>query len=285
MNTLNIVASTNESTVVTEYIPETSRSDAYQSEAQLEQEFIRLLTMQGYEYIALNSEQEMISNLRKQLEILNHYDFSDTEWERFFRECIASSNEGIVEKTRKIQTDHIQNLKKDDGSTKNIMLIDKKNIYNNRLQVVNQYEEKNGNHDTRYDVTILVNGLPMVHIELKRRGVAIREAFNQIKRYQRDSFWAGSGLYEYIQIFVISNGTHTKYYSNTTRISHIKESSTSGKHASKKTSNSFEFTSYWADGKNKVISDLIDFTKTFFARYTIYYWSCVLIRFRQRKKY
>ncbi|HBF7897572.1 type I restriction endonuclease subunit R [Clostridioides difficile] len=269
MNTLNIVASTNESTVVTEYIPETSRSDAYQSEAQLEQEFIRLLTMQGYEYIALNSEQEMISNLRKQLEMLNHYDFSDTEWERFFRECIASSNEGIVEKTRKIQTDHIQNLKKDDGSTKNIMLIDKKNIYNNRLQVVNQYEEKNGNHDTRYDVTILVNGLPMVHIELKRRGVAIREAFNQIKRYQRDSFWAGSGLYEYIQIFVISNGTHTKYYSNTTRISHIKESSTSGKHASKKTSNSFEFTSYWADGKNKVISDLIDFTKTFFARYTI----------------
>ena len=269
MNTLNIVASTNESTVVTEYIPETSRSDAYQSEAQLEQEFIRLLTMQGYEYIALNSEQEMISNLRKQLEILNHYDFSDTEWERFFRECIASSNEGIVEKTRKIQTDHIQNLKKDDGSTKKIMLIDKKNIYNNRLQVVNQYEEKNGNHDTRYDVTILVNGLPMVHIELKRRGVAIREAFNQIKRYQRDSFWAGSGLYEYIQIFVISNGTHTKYYSNTTRISHIKESSTSGKHASKKTSNSFEFTSYWADGKNKVISDLIDFTKTFFARYTI----------------
>lgn len=269
MNTLNIVASTNESTVVTEYIPETSRSDAYQSEAQLEQEFIRLLTMQGYEYIALNSEQEMISNLRKQLEILNHYDFSDTEWERFFRECIASSNEGIVEKTRKIQADHIQNLKKDDSSTKNMMLIDKKNIYNNRLQVVNQYEEKNGSHETRYDVTILVNGLPMVHIELKRRGVAIREAFNQIKRYQRNSFWAGSGLYEYIQIFVISNGTHTKYYSNTTRISHIKENSTSGRNASRKTSNSFEFTSYWADGKNKVIADLIDFTKTFFARYTI----------------
>ena len=269
MNTLNIVASTNESTVVTEYIPETSRSDAYQSEAQLEQEFIRLLTMQGYEYVTFNSEQEMISNLRKQLEILNHYDFSDTEWERFFRECVASSNEGIVEKTRKIQTDHIQNLKKDDGSTKNIMLIDKKNIYNNRLQVINQYEEKNGNHETRYDVTVLVNGLPMVHIELKRRGVAIREAFNQIKRYQRDSFWAGNGLYEYIQIFVISNGTHTKYYSNTTRISHIKENSTGGRNTSRKTSNSFEFTSYWADGKNKVIADLIDFTKTFFARYTI----------------
>lgn len=269
MNTLNIVASTNESTVVTEYIPETSRSDAYQSEAQLEQEFIRLLTMQGYEYIALYSEQEMISNLRKQLENLNHYDFSDTEWERFFRECIASSNEGIVEKTRKIQTDHMQNLKKDDGSTKNIMLIDKKNIYNNHLQVINQYEEKNGSHDTRYDVTILVNGFPMIHIELKRRGVAIREAFNQIKRYQRDSFWAGSGLYEYIQIFVISNGTHTKYYSNTTRISHIKENSISERNASRKTSNSFEFTSYWADGKNKVIADLIDFTKTFFAKHTI----------------
>ena len=136
------------------------------------------------------------------------------------------------------------------------------------MQVINQYEEKGGTHDTRYDVTVLVNGLPLVHIELKRRGVAIKEAFNQINRYQRDSFWAGCGLYEYVQIFVISNGTNTKYYSNTTRDCHIKEKENQ-RNKSKKTSNSFEFTSYWADGNNKVIPDLMDFTKTFFARHTI----------------
>jgi type I restriction enzyme R subunit len=130
-----------------------------------------------------------------------------------------------LKKTRKIQDDHIQILKREDGTTKNIYLLDKKNIHNNRLQVINQYEEAGGKHETRYDVTILVNGLPLVHVELKRRGVAIREAFNQIKRYQRDSFWAASGLFEYVQIFVISNGTHTKYYSNTTRNAHIKEQS------------------------------------------------------------
>ncbi|MDD3471027.1 MAG: type I restriction endonuclease subunit R [Thermoguttaceae bacterium] len=150
-----------------------------------------------------------------------------------------------------------------------IYLLDKKNIHNNRLQVINQYEEGKGAHDARYDVTILVNGLPLVHVELKRRGVAIREAFNQIKRYQRDCFWAASGLYEYTQIFVISNGTHTKYYSNTTRGGHIKEMSNGERKKSKKTSNSFEFTSYWADGNNKTIPDLVDFTKTFFAKHTM----------------
>ena len=148
-------------------------------------------------------------------------------------------------------------------------LLDKKNIHNNRLQVINQYEESGGTHETRYDVTILVNGLPLVHIELKRRGVAIREAFNQIKRYQRDSFWAASSLYEYVQIFVISNGTHTKYYSNTTRNAHIKELGGGERRKNKKTSNSFEFTSYWADANNKVIADLVDFTKTFFAKHTL----------------
>ncbi|NCB94621.1 MAG: type I restriction endonuclease subunit R, partial [Clostridia bacterium] len=168
------------------------------------------------------------------------------------------------------QEDHVQILHRDDGSTKNIYLIDKKNIHNNKLQVINQYEESEGAHDSRYDVTILVNGLPLVHTELKRRGVAIREAFNQIKRYQRESFWASSGLYEYIQIFIISNGTHTKYYSNTTRSSHIKESgSADSSKSSKKTSNSFEFTSYWADGNNKTIADLTDFTKTFMARHAL----------------
>ena len=269
MSLYNIVVSSNEATVVAEYVAEYERLGSYQSEADLEREFIRLLQTQGYEFLKIHDEAALISNLRTQLEQLNNYIFSDWEWNRFFAECISSSNEGIVEKTRKIQTDHVQILKRDDGSTKNIYLIDKKNIHNNRLQVINQYEESEGTHDTRYDVTILVNGLPLVHTELKRRGVAIREAFNQINRYQRDSFWAASGLFEYVQIFIISNGTHTKYYSNTTRFSHVKENAEGERKKSKKTSNSFEFTSYWADGTNKGIADLVDFTRTFMAKHTL----------------
>ncbi len=270
MSIYNIVASTDEATVVAEYAAEYNvRPEKYQSEAELEREFIKQLTSQGYEYISVHNEAALIENLRKQLEILNDFTFTDSEWDRFFTECIANTNEGIVEKTRKIQDDHIQILKREDGTTKNVYLLDKKNIHNNRLQVINQYEEAGGKHETRYDVTILVNGLPLVHVELKRRGVAIREAFNQIKRYQRDSFWAASGLFEYVQIFVISNGTHTKYYSNTTRNAHIKEQSSSERRRSKKTSNSFEFTSFWADANNKIIPDLVDFTKTFFAKHTL----------------
>ncbi|MDD4751374.1 MAG: type I restriction endonuclease subunit R, partial [Synergistaceae bacterium] len=269
MSLFNIVAETAEYTVVSEYKPESRVASGYQGEADLEHEYIYLLQAQGYEYLSFNNEAALISNLRKQLELLNSYAFSDTEWDQFFSECIASSNEGIVEKTRKIQEDHVQILHRDDGSTKNIYLIDKKNIHNNRLQVINQYEESEGAHDSRYDVTILVNGLPMVHTELKRRGVAIREAFNQIKRYQRESFWASSGLYEYVQIFIISNGTHTKYYSNTTRACHIRESGGAERSKSKKTSNSFEFTSYWADGNNSAIADLTDFTKTFMAKHAL----------------
>jgi type I restriction enzyme R subunit len=269
MTTYNIVASTDESTVVAEYNAGYRTKAEYQSEADLEREFIRLLSGQGYEYIQFNSETMLINNLQRQLEMLNGIVFSDSEWAQFFDKYIANANESIVEKTRRVQDDHIQVLRRDDGSTKNVYLIDKKNIHNNRLQVINQYEESGGVHETRYDVTILVNGLPLVHIELKRRGVAIREAFNQIKRYQRDSFWVASGLYEYIQIFVISNGTNTKYYSNTTRNAHIKESSDSERRKSKKTSNSYEFTSYWADTNNKVIADLVDFTKTFFAKHTL----------------
>lgn len=268
MSAYNIIAATTESTVVSEYIPEPRKSDAYQSEAALEKEFIRLLEGQGYEYIQVRSEAELIQNLRRQLEALNRMTFTEEEWKRFFKNNLAGANEGIVEKTRKIQSDHVQPLQRDDGTSKNVYLLDKKNIHNNRLQVLNQYEEDQGKRNTRYDVTILVNGLPLVHVELKRRGVPIREAFNQIKRYQRDSFWAGSGLYEYIQIFVISNGTHTKYYSNTTRNSHVKELSQSrGK--GKKTSNSFEFTCFWSDGNNKIISDLVDFTKTFLSKHTL----------------
>lgn len=268
MGSYNIIAATAESTVVSEYIPEPRKSDAYQSEAALENEFIRLLQGQGYEYIQVRSEAELVQNLRCQLEALNRMTFTEEEWKRFFKNHLAGANEGIVEKTRKIQSDHVQPLQRDDGTSKNVYLLDKKNIHNNRLQVLNQYEEEQGKRNTRYDVTILVNGLPLVHVELKRRGVPIREAFNQIKRYQRDSFWAGSGLYEYIQIFVISNGTHTKYYSNTTRNSHVKELSQSrGK--GKKTSNSFEFTCFWSDGNNKIISDLVDFTKTFLSKHTL----------------
>lgn len=277
MSTYNIVASMNESTVVSEYIPEREANcvreeSTYQTEGDLERNFIKRLQGQGYEYLKIHEEADLVSNLRHQLELLNGYTFSDDEWKRFFAECIASANDGIVEKTRLIQNDPVQTLKRDDGSSKNITLIDKKNIHNNRLQVINQYtvgEESGATHDNRYDVTILVNGLPLVHVELKRRGVAIREAFNQIKRYQRDSFWAASGLYEYVQIFVISNGTHTKYYSNTTRNAHVKELGNNERKKSKKTSNSFEFTSFWADGNNKVISDLVDFTKTFFAKHAI----------------
>ena len=270
MSIYNIVASTDEATVVAEYTAEyNARSEKYQSEAELEREFIRQLISQGYEYISVHNEAALISNLRKQLELLNDFTFTDSEWKRFFKECIANDNEGIVEKTRKIQDDYIQILKREDGTTKNIYLLDKKNIHNNRLQVINQYEEEGGKHETRYDVTILVNGLPLVHVELKRRSIAIREAFNQINRYQRDSFWASSGLFEYVQIFVISNGTHTKYYSNTTRNAHIKEQSSSERQRSKKTSNSFEFTSFWADANNKIIPDLMDFTKTFFTKHTL----------------
>lgn len=267
----NIVAQTNENTVVTEYEPVRQRSDAYQSEAALEAEFIRMLCEQGYTYLPIHTEAELIANLRAQLEALNNYRFSDDEWKRFFAQCVANPNDHIVEKTAKIQEDFIQVLKRDDGMTKNILLIDRKNIHNNRLQVINQYvigEEQGARHDNRYDVTILVNGLPLVHIELKRRGVPIREAFNQINRYQRDSFWAGSGLFEYVQIFVISNGTNTKYYSNSTRFNAIKDHQ-SGTVKKEKTSNSFEFTSFWADANNRIIPDLIDFTKTFFARHTI----------------
>ena len=267
MNKYNIIAEMNDSTVVTEYKPQTTRSNAYQSEADLEKEFIKLLQEQSYEYINITKEEDLVNNIRKQLENLNNFTFSDDEWKRFFTTTIGNQNNGIEEKTRIIQEDYIQVLKKDDGTSKNIYLLDKKHIHNNKLQVINQYVNNEGTHDNRYDVTILVNGLPLVHIELKRRGVAIKEAFNQIERYQRESFWAGLGLYEFIQIFVISNGTNTKYYSNSTRFNHIKNLSTKG--TKEKTSNSFEFTSYWADANNKVIADLVDFTKTFFSKHTI----------------
>jgi type I restriction enzyme R subunit len=262
------IALSNESTVVAEFVrPNEVREERYQSEAELERDFIQRLQVQAYEYLRLTNEADLVANLRRQLEALNKITFSDREWQQFFGEKIAGANDGIVEKTARLQEDHIQILKRDDGSTKNIYLLDKRSIHNNRLQVINQYEAE-GARATRFDVTVLVNGLPMVHIELKRRGVDIREAFNQIDRYQRDSFWAGSGLFEYVQLFVISNGTLTKYYSNTTRDGHLAEQR-SNRRARGKTSNSFAFTSWWADAKNQPITELADFTKTFFAKHAL----------------
>lgn len=261
------IALSSESTVVAEFTrPDKAREERYQSEAALERDFIQRLRAQAYEYLALTGEADLIANLRRQLAALNKIEFSDDEWQRFFSEKIAGANDGIVEKTARIQEDPVQVLKRDDGSAKNIALIDKLNIHNNRLQVINQYEVV-GKRANRYDVTVLVNGLPMVHVELKRRGVDIREAFNQIDRYRRDSFWAGSGLFEYVQLFVISNGTLTKYYSNTVRDGHLAEQR--ARRSRKKTSNSFSFTSWWADAKNRPITELADFTRTFFAKHTL----------------
>lgn len=265
------IAVSAESTVVAEYFPEAGEETAYQSEAALEQEFIRLLRSQAYEYLPLTDESQLIANLRTQLEALNGITFSDAEWVRFFADKLAGANEGAAEKTARIQEDHVLILRRDDGSTKNVALIDKTNIHNNRLQVINQYEVKEGEggaaRSNRYDVTVLVNGLPMVHVELKRRGADIRETFNQIDRYQRDSFWAGSGLFDYVQLFVISNGTLTKYYSNTTRRQHL--DARGGRPRARKTSNSFEFTSWWADATNRPIQDLPAFAKTFFAKHAL----------------
>lgn len=263
----DIMAFGGQATVCSALPKQQRRSSAYQSEAQIEDAFVKQLCRQGYERLAVSSEEELITNLRTQLEALNRISFSDKEWARLFKGWIAADNDGIVEKTRRIQRDHVYALRMDDGSVRNVSLIDKRNVHNNRMQVMNQYAQQ-GSYDNRYDVTVLVNGLPLVHVELKRRGIAIQEAFNQIERYQRDSFWSGCGLYEYVQIFVISNGTHTKYYSNTTRFSAIEERA-GKKTRGKKSSNSFKFTSWWTAADNMPIYDLVPFTATFFAKHAL----------------
>lgn len=268
MTQYKLISENTESTVVAEYQSEYKKETSYQSEAELEKAFIALLEKQAYTFLNITTDKDLVDNLRLQLEKLNDYQFTEKEWKYFFESKIANPNSNIEDKTRLIQEDYIQALTCDDGSLRNIYLIDKQNIHNNQLQVINQYETEEGKRATRYDVTILVNGLPLVHIELKKRGVSLQEAFNQIDRYTRESFWADSGLYEYIQLFVISNGTLTKYYSNTTRYTHIKEKEKQGTKKSK-TSNSYEFTSWWADGSNKPILDLMDFGKTFFAKHSI----------------
>lgn len=266
----NIVLEQEQSTVIAKYTDTVMPLDAYQSEAKLETSFIRQLTEQGYEYLPkLTNEQELITNLRHQLELLNDYRFTDNEWNSFFTSEIARENMTIDEKTQIIQRDYVLLLTCDNGENRNIRLLDKRNIHNNRLQVINQYVSKSGVTKNRYDVTILVNGLPLVHVELKRRGVDIKQAFNQIARYQRESFWAGRALFDYVQIFVISNGTHTKYYSNTTRFAKEEENQQQKQIRRKTESNSFEFTSWWSDEQNNQLPDLRAFTETFFAKHTI----------------
>ncbi|WP_049358072.1 type I restriction endonuclease subunit R [Haemophilus parainfluenzae] len=225
----------------------------YQTEGSLEREFIRDLRAQGYEYLQeLNGHDALVKNLRVQLQRLNNVVFSDAEWRRFLEEYLDKPSDTLIEKTRKIHDNYIYDFVFDDGHIQNIYLLDKKNLANNALQVINQFEQT-GSYDNRYDVTILVNGLPLVHIELKKRGVAIREAFNQIHRYSKESFNKENSLFKYIQIFVISNGTDTRYFANTT----------------KRDKNSYDFTMNWATAKNTLIKDLKDFTATFLQKHTL----------------
>lgn len=225
----------------------------YQSEAALEHELIKDLQGQGYEYLPnLVTPEALLANVRKQLQTLNNIAFTDAEWKRFLEEYLDKASDDIVDKTRKVQDDYIYDFVFDDGHIQNIYLVDKQNVARNKVQVINQFEQT-GTHANRYDVTILVNGLPMVHVELKKRGVAIREAFNQVHRYSKESFNSESSLYKYLQIFVISNGTDTRYFANTT----------------KRNKNSFDFTMNWAKSDNTLIKDLRDFTATFFQKNTL----------------
>lgn len=267
-NTITPILLTEEHTVASEIPVIANQELTYQTEAQLEAEFIATLQGQAYDYLPLRTAEDLKNNLRTQLEKLNNHQLTDTEWERFYTTVVANPTASHTDKTHIIQREPIQPCVLDDGTIKNFKLIDRRDIHNNTLQVINQYVTDGGAASNRYDVTILVNGLPLVHVELKRRGVEIQEAFNQIRRYQKDSFWADSGLYDYIQIFVISNGTRTKYYSNTVRYKHV-DSQRSQRRRRQASADSFEFTSWWATDNNKRISDLIPFAKTFFARHTL----------------
>ncbi len=252
-------------TIVAQYECKKRDDKEYQTEKELEDKFISDLIEQGYEYLKINNENELKINLRKQIEKLNNISFTEIDWEKFLKQ-ISHHNLDTKGKTKIIQNDRIINLKMEDGTSKNIKIIDEKSIHNNNLQVINQYQTNDGKYKNIYDVSILVNGLPLVHVELKKRGVKLRNAFNQIERYKKDSFWSGIGLFEFVQIYVISNGTETKYFSNT-----IRENKKENIKKGNKTldNNSFKFTSYWTDSKNNQIKDLNDFTKTFFSRHAI----------------
>ena len=252
-----------EATVCAEAPVVTADATAYQSEAELERELIDQLCRQGYTYLDVHDQAGLVANLRERIEELNGLRFADEDWDAFFRTHVANSAEGIVEKTRRIQRAPVIDFTFSDGTLRNVMLLDRDHIHKNRLQVMNQYEANEGTHENRYDVTILVNGLPLVHVELKRRGVELRQAFNQIERYQRESFWSELGLFEYVQIFVISNGTRTKYYSNTTRWQKTHEGT------GRKTSASYQFTSWWTDAENRRVMDLAPFAASFLSRGTL----------------
>ena len=268
MDDYKIIVEQEHSTVMAHYDIPKKDAEGYQSEAKLEAAFIKQLQSQGYEYVKVKDEAGLLVNMRQQLELLNDVVLSDAEWKRLLP-MISNEQMTIQDKTEMIQgKGYVLALKMDNGLTKNIKLIDKHNVHNNRLQVINQYEVEDGAHKNRYDVTILVNGLPLVHIELKRRGVDIKEAFNQINRYLRDSFWAGRAMFDFVQIFVISNGTETKYYSNTTRYAKEQEAA-NGPRKQKTDGNTFEFTSYWTDQENTLLTDIRDFTTTFFAKHTL----------------
>lgn len=247
------IAELNNFIVLNKYTKALQANENYQSENDLEREFVQDLNKQGYEYVSdINTPEKMLANVREQLKVLNNVQFTDGEWQRFVETYLDNPSDSIVDKTRKIHDDYIHDFVFDDGRIQNIYLVDKKNIARNKLQVIKQFEQT-GSYANRYDVTILVNGLPMVQVELKKRGVAIREAFNQVHRYSKESFNSEHSLYKYLQLFVISNGTDSRYFANTTQ----------------RSKNSFDFTMNWADAKNNLIKDLKDFTSTFFQKNTL----------------
>jgi type I restriction enzyme, R subunit len=249
----NTIAESNNFIVLDKYSKQPKVSESYQSEYDLESEFIQDLDNQGYQYLSsITNRQSMLANVREQLQTLNHVQFTEGEWQRFVETFLDKPSDSITDKTRKIHDNYIHDFVFDDGRIQNIYLLDKKNLARNKVQVIKQFEQK-GTQVNRYDVTILVNGLPLVQIELKKRGVAIREAFNQVHRYSKESFNAEHSLYKYLQLFVISNGTDTRYFANTTQ----------------RNKNSFDFTMNWAKADNNLIKDLKDFTTTFFQKNTL----------------
>ncbi len=254
VNNFSTIAEANNFIILDKYVKDWQHADSYQSESDLELELIQDLVNQGYDFqTVLNNPNAMLANVRLQLQVLNNVHFSDDEWSRFVETYLDKPSDSIVDKTRKIHDDYIYDFVFDDGRIQNIYLLDKKNIANNKVQVIKQFEQKGGSHANRYDVTILVNGLPLVQIELKKRGIAIREAFNQVHRYSKESFNSENSLYKYLQLFVISNGTDTRYFANTTA----------------RNKNTFDFTMNWAKSDNNLIKDLKDFTATFFQKNTL----------------
>lgn len=253
MTDCKTIAESNRFIVLDNYTKIEQQGTSYQTEADLERELIADLVNQGYEYLPkLTTPKAMFENVRVQLQLLNKMEFSDDEWKRFCEEYLDKPSDSHIDKTRKIHNDYIYDFVFDDGHIQNIYLVDKKDIVKNKLQVISQFEQT-GTHANRYDVTILVNGLPLVQVELKKRGVSIKEAFNQVNRYSKESFNAENSLFKYLQLFVISNGTDSRYFANTT----------------KRDKNSFDFTMNWAKFDNALIKDLKDFTATFFQKNTL----------------